>query len=167
MKRKISLIYFIMILLLIAVLISCASTPKSTSIQVANAVEVMGINWAQYQGRVLKIESIGNSSTDITTVRENALIRATWETYQLGFDYFMILSENGSATRNTYTTSGSATTIGTYTYINPGTIYNTTSHSLIIIIFCCFENELFNDVPTFSVSSRLAQARQFFKKPRE
>jgi len=163
-NKRMVLIYYIMPFLLNFVLTGCTSTssPKETSIQIANAVEVMGINWSKYQGRILRIESKGNESTDADTVRENALIRATWEINKLGFDYFVILSENGKATHSTYTTSGSAITMGTYTYINPGQTYNVTSHTLTIIVLGCSKNELMNDVPAFSVSSRLEQAQHYF-----
>jgi len=159
--------YLILLFLLITTLISCTSTPKSTSMQVANAVEVMGINWAKYQGRILRIVSKGNEFTDAETVRENALIRATWEVHQLGFEYFIILSENGTATHSSFTTSGSATTRydgygNAYTTYNPSQTYNLTSHSLIMIVLGCNEEELINDVPTFSVSSRIEKAQQYF-----
>ena len=61
--------------------------------QVANAVETMGINWAQYQGRILRIESQGNEFTNPEIARKNALIRATWEIHLLGFEYFIVLCE--------------------------------------------------------------------------
>jgi hypothetical protein len=157
--------YFIF--LYIIVLIGCTSTPKSTSVDIANAVEVMGINWEKYQGRILRIKSKGNDLTNSETVRENALIRATWEVHQLGFEYFIILSESGSATNKSYTTSGNATTRfdsfgNAHTTINPGQTYNSTSYSLTIIIFGCNKEDLINDVPTFSVSSRLEQAQKYF-----
>jgi len=170
MKNKEMLLkYLISLFFLISTLISCTSTPKSTSMQVANAVEVMGINWSKYQGRILRIVSKGNEFTDAETVRENALIRATWEVHQLGFEYFIILSENETATHRSHTTPGSATTYydslgkAHTTYTN-GYTSNTTSHSLSIIVFGCNEEELINDVPTFNVNSRMEKAQQYFNK---
>jgi hypothetical protein len=167
-KNKIIFLrYLISLFLLIITLISCTSTPKSTSMSVANAVEVMGINWSKYQGRILRIVSQGNEFTNAETVRENALIRATWEVHKLGFEYFIILSENGTATHSSFTTSGSARTRydgfgNAYTTYTPGQTYNSTSHSLIIMVFGCNEEELINDVPTVSVSSRIEKAQQYF-----
>jgi len=171
-NKKFLLKYFTLIFLLIMTLIGCTSTPKSTSMVVADAVEVMGINWSKYQGRILRIESKGNEFTSSEAVRENALIRATWEVHQLGFEYFIILSENGTATHSSYTTSGRATTRydvygNAYTTYNPGHTYNSTSHSLVIIIFGCNEEDLINDVPTFSVNSRIEKAQQYFNINKE
>jgi len=150
-------------------LMGCLSTPKGTSIQVVNAIEVLGRNGAQFQGRLLRIESKGNEFTEASTVRENALIRATWETYQLGYEYFMIVFEDSDVSRSSYTTSGSATTWynsfgSTYTTYNPGQTYNKTTHSVALIILSCSEDELLDDVPTFSVNSRLSQAQHYFDK---
>jgi hypothetical protein len=167
MIKKMSLTYVVMSFLFIITLLGCASNPKATSMQVANAVEVMGINWEQYQGRILRIESKGNGYTSAETVRENALIRATWEIHQLGFEYFMILSENENAKRNSYTTFGSPIVgFGGFGFSNmffsSSYTHNSTSHSVIIIVLGCSGDELINDVPTFSVSTRLEQAQQAF-----
>jgi hypothetical protein len=165
MIRKMSLV--VMPFLFVIALLGCASSPKATSMQVANAVEVMGINWSQYQGRILRIESKGNEYTSAATVRENALVRATWEIHQLGLEYFMILVEDKDAKRHTYTSFGSAATqvnhFGfAYTTFIPGHTQNSTSYSLAIIVLGCSEDELINDIPAFSVNSRLEQAQKSF-----
>ncbi|MDR0456632.1 MAG: tetratricopeptide repeat protein [Treponema sp.] len=161
----------IMFLLFGITLAGCASVPvstpkESTSRQVINAVEVLGRDGIQFQGRVLRITSQGNIYTSAFGVRENALDRATWETYQLGYEYFIILSEDGSASQNLHTTPGSArtTTIGenTYTTYTHGSTYTTTSHSVVMVILCCSEDELSDGVPTFSVYSRLFSAQYYF-----
>ena len=172
-NKKMLLKYIITPFLVILALTSCTSTPRSTKMQVANAVEVMGINWAQHQGRILRIESKGNEFTEPEIVRENALIRATWEVHQLGLEYFIILSENGRVTHSSFsgastsigrsseTARGSAT-FGRYTQISLGMDQPSITHSLVIIIFGCSESELVNDVPTFAVNTRLEKAKKYF-----
>ena len=160
---------FVFSLFICIAFIGCVSTPKETTMHVVNAVEVLGRNGARFQDRLLRIVSKGNEFTEAETVRENALIRATWETHQLGYEYFMIISEDSNATRSTYTTSGSATTRydtfgNAYTTYNPGHTYNSTCHTVVLIILACSEDELFDDVPTFAVNSRLSQAQEYFDK---
>lgn len=169
MEKRLWLKIIIFALILCFILIGCVSTPKDTTIQVVNAIEILGRNGARFQDRLLKIVSKGNEFTEASIVRENALIRATWETYQLGYEYFMIISEDNNATRNTHTTSGSATTRydsfgNAYTTFTPGHTYNSTYHTVVLIILVCSEEELFNDVPTFAVNSRLTQAQEYFNK---
>ena len=143
--------------------IGCVSTPRNTSLEVLNAMEILGRNGSHFQGRLLRIESQGNENTDPRTVRENALIRATWETHQLGFEYFMLIFEEGDQSSSSFTLPGYSTTQydlygNARTTHNPGQTYTTTQHSYVIFILACNEDELMDDVPTFLVNTRLEQA---------
>jgi len=116
---------------------------------------------------VIKIESF---SLDASKVRENALIRATWEVDRLGYEYFIILAENNNASQSMHTRPGYPNTYnidGTnYTIYTPGS-FRTGGYSVAMIILCCSTedlNGLDNDVPIFSVSSRLSQAQQIIMK---
>jgi hypothetical protein len=167
MKNKNFLPENFVLFIVAGIFLGCMSTPKSTSIQAVNPVEVLGKTAAPFQGRLIKIESKGNEFTEADTVRENALIRATWETYKLGYEYFIIISEDAGAFYESFTTAGNAITRfdasgNVYTTYNPGHTYNSTRHYVIIIIMACSADELPENVPTFSVNSRLPQAQSCF-----
>jgi Flp pilus assembly protein TadD len=161
--------------------------------EVENIAEVLGGSWTKFQGRLYRIEANGSSA------KNNALIRATWETYRLGYEHFIILSEDEDISRETHTTPGQTitntpaqtmpnytqgqyaegffipgTTSFTYEFGTssssstssptnvPGITYTTTRHSVVMLIFCCSEDELLDDKPAFSVSTHLSEAIYYF-----
>jgi hypothetical protein len=165
MKRKAFVLGGVLLISVFVLLgTGCVSTPKSTSIQFVNAAEVLGKSGQPFQGRVIRIVSDGNEFTSSDVVRENALIRAAWESCQLGYEYFTIISESGP--RGSSTTRGYANT----TYDSFGTAHTTynaytaTAYSITLIIMACNADELPGNAPIYSVSSRLPQAQEYFGK---
>ena len=165
MRKSIKkLIFFLIFGIILTEVLSAAPLKSETNFIIENAIEIFGREGAHFQGRVIRVESFSNNAT---AVRENALIRATWEIDQLDYEYFMILSENNSTLRTTYTTSGYASThnIGgrIYTTYSPGSVRTNYNHSVILIILCLSADDI-NLLPDntiiFSVITRLSQAQQ-------
>jgi Flp pilus assembly protein TadD len=100
-------------------LTGCGSVPHvhptpilsgTSGAELENTVEVLGSSWTKFQGRLLRIGATGSSA------KNNVLIRATWETYRLGYEHFIILSEEEDITHETHTTPGQTiTTTPNYT----------------------------------------------------
>ena len=135
----------------------------TSSLVVGNIVESLGSSWTPYQGRLLEISA---RSSYVPTARDNALIRASWEAHQLGYDYFMIISEKSDVIPGT---SGYRATESSNSYTNiftPGARTGT-SYSVVMIILCCSEDELLGDKPRFPVSTRLSTAQRILKEESE
>jgi len=147
-----------------------------TSMQIENDINVLGRDGTKIQGLIIRITSRGSNAP---TARENALLRASWEINLLGYEYFIVLSENG--TEHTHSSTGYFTTytspsytIGGKTYggytstqYHPG--YSYTTHSVEMIILCRSKNELneLTGVPIFSVNERLSRAQQILEETLE